>query len=116
MNKSNSLYSSSPKTPANRCNSPRFWQTVLAAGFCLFLTSNSGAELSQEPLEEDNIEIIAGEDRTVFEYRQNGKLVAIKVVPKVGKPYYLVPSEDGGIPRDLEHARHLYPQWIILEW
>lgn len=74
--------------------------------------------LSQGSLadDQDKVEIVAGEERIVYEYRQNGLLVAIKVVPKNGRPYYMVPTDDGGLPRDLETARHLYPQWVIIEW
>lgn len=31
------------------------------------------------------------EKRTVYEFRVNGRLTRIKVVPKNGRPYYLVP-------------------------
>ena len=66
--------------------------------------------------DQDAVEIVSGEQRTVYEYRQNGHLVAIKVVPKNGRPYYMVPAADSGVPQDLETARHLHPQWVIIEW
>jgi hypothetical protein len=76
------------------------------------------AGLPQKSLadDQDKVEIVAGEQRTVYEYRQNGVLVAIKVVPKNGRPYYMVPADNTGLPGDLETARHLYPQWVIIEW
>ena len=34
--------------------------------------------------------IIAEEDKMVYEFRQNGELRMIRIVPTFGKPYYLV--------------------------
>tara|TARA_Y100001934_G_scaffold280972_1_gene389183 strand:- start:1305 stop:1553 length:249 start_codon:yes stop_codon:yes gene_type:complete len=64
----------------------------------------------------DDVEIIVGEDRTVFEYRQNGVLVLIKVVPKVGRPYYLTPVDGSPHFDDLSNKKNLYPRWVIIEW
>jgi hypothetical protein len=89
---------------------------TILAGFMLLIHGQIGLSQSLEDSSRDDIEIVAGESRTVYEYRQNGKLVAIKVVPKNGKPYYMVPADEIGMPRDLETARHLYPQWVIVEW
>ena len=52
-------------------------------------------------------------ERTIYEYRQNGQLTMIKVVPKRGRPYFLVPvdrTEHGG---DLDRAEQLKPQWVL---
>jgi len=64
----------------------------------------------------DDVEIVVGEERTIFEYRVNGYLTMIKVVPKVGKPYYMVPADGSPHYRSLDYSRKLYPSWIILEW
>lgn len=64
----------------------------------------------------DDIEIIAGEDRTIFEYRQNGVLMMIKVVPKRGRPYYLVPTDGSPHYDDLSNKKNLYPRWTLIEW
>ena len=82
----------------------------------LLIHGQIGLSQPSENTGRDDIQIVTGESRTVYEYRQNGKLVAIKVVPKNGKPYYMVPADEIGMPRDLETARHLYPQWVIIEW
>ena len=66
--------------------------------------------------EEQPVEIIQGEDRTIYEYRQNGVLRIIKVVPKEGRPYYLVPANGEANFDGLERVKHLYPQWVIVEW
>jgi hypothetical protein len=89
-------------------------------GLSLFLPSLAGAsEVYLEAPDEtaaDDIEIVAGEDRTIFEYRTNGILMMIKVVPRNGKPYYMVPAEGAPHFESLDHSKKLYPQWVILEW
>ena len=53
----------------------------------------------QKPEREPPPEVLVGptvvlrtsEKRTVYEFRVNGRLTRIKVVPKNGRPYYLVP-------------------------
>lgn len=64
----------------------------------------------------DDVEIVVGEERTIFEYRVNGFLMMIKVVPKVGKPYYMVPADGSPHYRSLDYGKKLYPSWIVLEW
>ena len=57
--------------------------------------------------------IVAGENKTILEFRQNGQLRMIQIIPKRGKPYYLVPvdpSKNGG---DLMRAEKLVPSWVI---
>ena len=66
---------------------------------------------------EDQVEIVEGEDRTIYEYRQNGILTMIKIVPKNGgRPYYMVPADGAPHFESLDHKRKLYPQWVIMEW
>lgn len=64
----------------------------------------------------DDIQIVVGEDRTIFEYRTNGVLMMIKIVPKVGRPYYMVPADGSAHYESLDHKKKLYPRWVILEW
>ena len=75
-----------------------------------------GAIAADSVREEKPIEIIQGQDRTIYEYRQNGVLRIIKVVPKRGRPYYLVPADGRPNFDGLEQVKTLYPQWVILEW
>ena len=65
---------------------------------------------------EADIEIISGEDRTVYEYRANGVLLIIKVVPKTGKPYYMVPADGKPHYEGLEGNKSLYPNWVLYEF
>lgn len=72
--------------------------------------------MAEEPAEnEPDIEIRYGKKETTYEYRVNGELVEIKVVPKVGPVYYLVPAADGSFERS-ETSRILVPSWKLLEW
>ena len=63
-----------------------------------------------------DVTLIAGEERTVYEYRRNGKLRMIKVVPRVGKPYYLAPRDPTTGFGDLEQAETLVPRWVLIEF
>jgi hypothetical protein len=63
-----------------------------------------------------DITIVVGEVRTVYEYRQAGQLRMIKIVPKRGKPYYLVPRDDTRGFGDLDRSDMLIPSWKIIEF
>jgi hypothetical protein len=63
-----------------------------------------------------DVTLIASEERTVYEYRQNGQLRMIKVVPRFGRPYYLAPRDPTQGFGDLEQARTLVPEWVIWEF
>ncbi|MWV14905.1 DUF2782 domain-containing protein [Pseudomonas sp. L-22-4S-12] len=56
-------------------------------------------------------------DKTITEYRQNGFLYAIKVTPKVGKPYFLVRADgsEGNFIRS-DQPDMLIPAWEIFKW
>jgi hypothetical protein len=56
-------------------------------------------------------------DKTIQEYRQNGFLYAIKVTPKLGKPYFLVRADgtDANYIRS-DQPDMLIPSWKIFEW
>ncbi|MFK7160747.1 DUF2782 domain-containing protein [Marinospirillum sp. MEB164] len=69
---------------------------------------------AQDP--EPEIVIRQEEGRTIEEYRVNGQLFAIKVIPDQGEPYYLVDSEGDGELDQRERGRLLIPSWVILRW
>ncbi|WP_210397295.1 DUF2782 domain-containing protein [Motiliproteus sediminis] len=52
----------------------------------------------------------------LHEYRINGQIIEIKVVPKIGKPYYLVPAEGGEGYIRLDRSQLLIPKWILFRW
>lgn len=70
----------------------------------------------QRSLEGPDVVITAGKDRTVYEYRQNGQLRIVKIVPQFGRPYYLVPADQTRGFGDLGQADLLLPQWVIIEF
>ena len=47
---------------------------------------------SGEPIEPE-VTIIKKQDATVYEHRINGRLYMVKIVPLIGKPYYLVDQD-----------------------
>lgn len=63
-----------------------------------------------------DVTIIEGRERTVYEYRQNNILRMIRVVPAFGRPYYLTPEDPTRHAGDLEHADSLLPRWILFEF
>lgn len=68
---------------------------------------------------EPEVRIIHKSDRTVREFRVNGKLVAVQIIPKKGAPYYLVDADGDG---NLETRRNdldpdvLIPGWVLKRW
>ncbi|MDP3816457.1 DUF2782 domain-containing protein [Pseudomonas sp.] len=56
-------------------------------------------------------------DKTIQEYRVNGFLYAIKVIPKGGKPYFLVRADgtEGNFVRS-DNPDMLIPAWEIFSW
>jgi hypothetical protein len=86
---------------------------LLTAGL---LASRSISAAEQEDIRGPDVTIIEKEDRTVLEYRQGGVLRMVRVVPKWGKPYYLVPRDPTAGHEDLERADTLLPNWVIVEF
>jgi len=87
----------------------------LAALLAMTSALAAAAERRQAPSGQD-VTIIEGEKRTVYEYRRNGELRMVKVEPKVGRPYYLVPADDTRGYGNLEEADMLIPRWILFRF
>lgn len=84
------------------------------------LWCGTGMALAQEappPADpsEPQIVIRHTEDKTFYEYRVNGVLKEIKVVPSVGPEYYLIPADGGGWIRE-DRSTLLLPSWVIFRW
>ena len=92
-----------------------FFPSTLLVGL-IFLSEITSAIPPVDEYDEDQIELIEGEDRLIYEYRQNGMLTMIKVVPKKGLSYYMVPLNGRESIEGLDHQKKLYPQWVIKEW
>jgi len=57
------------------------------------------------------------DDKTYYEYTVNGEVVEIKVVPKKGPSYYLVPAggDDSEFKKQTE-SDLVVPKWVIFRW
>ena len=83
----------------------------------LALAPLAQAEVVDDPaLTEPEITITHDGDNTYYEYTINGQLKEIKVVPRVGKPYYLVPAEGSQKFIRVEESQLLIPKWVIFRW
>ncbi|WP_353569837.1 DUF2782 domain-containing protein [Candidatus Albibeggiatoa sp. nov. BB20] len=76
-------------------------------------------ELLEQAELEPQVTIIRRERDTVEEYRVNGVLKMVKVIPDFGPAYYLVDNDGDG---QLETSRFAIdpnaqlPQWILFSW
>lgn len=68
---------------------------------------------------EPEVSIIKRDDAVVQEYRMNGVLYMVKVIPAVGPPYYLFDSNGDGslnIRRNELDPGLVVPSWMIFRW
>lgn len=66
---------------------------------------------------EPSVVIRHSEDKTFYEYRVNGELQEIKVVPKVGQPYYLIPDGTEADEYKRQNKSNVVPpSWLIFTW
>ena len=67
---------------------------------------------------EPQVTITKYTEQTVEEYRAGGKLYMIKIIPKIGKPYYLVDDQgDGKFSRQESLDSGVRPpRWVIHEF
>ena len=75
----------------------------------------SGAESPVDP----DITILEEEDRVLYEYRDNeSRLYMVKVVPSVGRPYYLLDTDGDGEPdvRQDDPRKVAVNLWELLRW
>ena len=106
----------------------------LILGLCLYVTfpalgadpvntapppppSHSDSQ-NQEEIEPE-VTIIRREDKTIEEYRINGRLYMIKVTPKNAPPYFLVDTDGNGTMESHRSALEpdiMIPQWVLFRW
>jgi hypothetical protein len=68
---------------------------------------------------EPEVKIIKKENATIEEYRMNGVLYMVKIVPGTGLPYYLIDTDgDGYLESKLNNLDQgiMVPQWMIYRW
>ena len=70
---------------------------------------------ANEPVDEPQVTITKKTEQTVEEYRSGGKLYMIKIIPKIGKPYYLVDDRGDGKFSRMESLDSGVrpPRWVI---
>ena len=96
--------------------SRRLTAGLLALAIGVGGTATAAAATTDESLSGPDVTIIAEEERTIYEFRQNGELRMVRIVPAFGKPYYLVPRDPTQGFGDLERADMLLPSWVIVEF
>ena len=89
---------------------------ICATLLCCHILLAPPSAQAEEAIRGPDVVIIAGEDRVIYEFRQNGQLRMVRIVPKWGKPYYLVPRDNTKGFGDLERADMLLPRWVIAEF
>jgi hypothetical protein len=74
--------------------------------------------LVTDPELEPQVTIIRRENETVEEVRIGGELRFVKVTPRTGVPYYLIPDANGRqfIRRDSLDISVRVPLWVLLSW
>jgi hypothetical protein len=75
-------------------------------------------DVGADPDLEPQVTIIRREAETVEEVRVNGELRYVKVTPRIGPPYYLVPSGNG---QTFQRFNSLdfglrTPMWLLFSW
>ena len=91
-----------------------FFAFQLMLGAMLSVSAFAAPPEASDP-NEPKITIRSGENKTFYEYRVNGILKEIKVVPDIGPEYYLVPVDGEGWIRE-ERSTVLVPKWVLFEW
>ncbi|MEJ2132143.1 MAG: DUF2782 domain-containing protein [Gammaproteobacteria bacterium] len=89
----------------------------LAAAFLAAVSSTGhSGEMEEVVVRGQDVVIIEAPERTIYEYRRAGMLRMVKIVPRRGKPYYLVPRDPTRGGGDLESSGTLIPSWRIVEF
>ncbi|HEY7943885.1 MAG: DUF2782 domain-containing protein [Burkholderiales bacterium] len=75
-------------------------------------------EIAGDPDLEPQVTIVRRQTETIEEYRVNGRLTMIKVIPKTGRPYYLVADGSDGafIRRDSLDTGFKVPMWLLFSF
>ncbi len=76
------------------------------------------ADMEIDPDLEPQVTIIKRGEDTIEEYRMNGELYMIKIIPRVGFPYYMVrnPADRVNIHPGAPGSNISVPMWRILEF
>ena len=95
-----------PIPPANAAYSPT-------------VTPPPPPDVATDPELEPQITIIRREDQVVEEVRIKGELQYVKVTPRHGRPYFLIPTDTGAytfLRRDDLDIKLKVPMWVLFSW
>lgn len=75
-------------------------------------------DLGADPAMEPQVTIKKGDEETIEEYRVNGQLYMIKVIPRIGKPYFLLNKRSpvGEIHRGDMESGVSVPMWQLFRF
>lgn len=78
----------------------------------------AGAAVAGDPELEPQVTILRRDDETREEVRIGGELRFIRVTPRIGRPYYLVPDQGGRqfIRRNSLDTTVRVPMWMLFSW
>lgn len=80
--------------------------------------TTSGFIPDGEQVPEPKVTIVHRANAVIEEYRVNGKLYMIRVIPRIGFPYYLVDTTGDGSydTRTTDLDSMAVPMWVIYSW
>jgi hypothetical protein len=92
--------------------------------FCGAVLAEAPAELPPPPMSDDEeiepeVQIIKRDDKTIEEFRVNGRLYMIKVTPKNAPPYFLIDTDgDGAMEAQRSEIEPdlMIPHWVLFRW
>jgi hypothetical protein len=76
------------------------------------------AAVAGDPDLEPQVTIVRRDTETLEEVRIGGELKFVKVTPRTGRPYYLIPQQGGNqfIRRDSLDRTLSVPMWVLFSW
>ena len=87
--------------------------SVVAADKDPKTSTNELREPPPEVLVGPTVVLRTSEKRTVYEFRVNGRLTRIKVIPKNGRPYYLIPVNRADTLGEFRQNQRLQMVWEV---
>ena len=102
-----------PCKPSGATAAVKIARRAAALGLLAASTTALGAETAQRG---PDVTLIEGEERTIYEYRQNGQLRLVKIVPRNGRPYFLAPLDPAQGFGDFDRAEFVVPRWEIVRF
>jgi Protein of unknown function (DUF2782) len=82
------------------------------------VATRPAGQVAGDPELEPQVTIVRRENETVEEVRIGGELKFVKVTPRHGRPYYLIPEGNGAtfIRRNSLDTSLSVPQWVLFSW